>query len=179
MHHHGQLKQQDNSTYRPIAYRSRLLSETEMKFTQIEKESSVGMRTFPYVHPWNILWVGDRSLPLGAPLQGKGKQPDKQQPEMKSGNYTFKSTTSRCYTIWEETTWPTLSRLPTPAPRSNMEACTNMDQEGKSHIKCCHPCQATSRPPNQNQCVPQTYRRKDGPILPLTYAALSPLVNQL
>ena len=45
--------------------------------------------------------------PLELIYKAKVSNSDKHQPELRSGNYAFKSTTSRWYTVWEETTWPT------------------------------------------------------------------------
>lgn len=124
------LQQQEDSTYRPIAYGSRALSETERKYAQIEKESLAivfgceHFHMYLYGRPFEL---ETDHRPLEHIYKAKASNPGKPPParierwKLRLQEYDFKVV----YRPGANNLADSLSRLPTPAPRSNMEACAD------------------------------------------------------
>ena len=124
------LQQQADSTYRPIAYGSRSLTEVEMKYAQLEKESLAivfGCEHFhQYLYGRNFeLETDHRPLEhIFKPkisFQGKSTPARLERWVLRLQEYDFKVVSRP----GKHNLADSLSRLPTKLPRSNMEACAD------------------------------------------------------
>lgn len=124
------LQQQADSTYRPIAYGSRSLTEVEMKYAQLEKESLAIIFACEHFHQY----LYGRSFELETDhrplehifkpkisLQGKSNPARVERWVLRLQEYDFKVV----YRPGKDNLADPLSRLPTKLPRSNTEACAD------------------------------------------------------
>ena len=123
-------QQRADSTYRPIAYGSRSLTEVEMKYTQLKKESLAivfGCEHFhQYLYGRNFeLETDHRPLEhIFKPkmsFQGKSNPARVERLVLRLQEYDFKVV----YRPGKHNLADSLSHLPTKLPQSNMETCAN------------------------------------------------------
>ena len=124
------LQQQPDSTYRPISYGSRSLTEVEMKYAQLKKESLAivfGCEHFhQYLYGRNFeLETDHRPLEhIFKPkinFQGKSSPARVERWVLRLQEYDFKVV----YRPGKHNLADSLTRLPTKLPRSNIEACAD------------------------------------------------------